>query len=422
MPTFQYQSVTRAGQAVSGTIDALDRAEAIRALKQRGETATQLAPLNGRLGLGARNAVSFRTSAAAASADIGQAQRGRQTMRRGELASFIREIATALDAGLPLMSALRAVEKQASSERQKAVIEHLMSRIEAGRSLAQAALEWGNPFDDMIVGMLRAGEASGRLEVVMMQLADLLDRELETKRSVASALMYPAILIVVLAVGIAVIVTFIIPRVLESLEGQTIQLPLPTRIVKGFADFLGSYWWLVLALIGLAWAGWKSAMAQPHIRLERDRLLLGIPIVGSLVRDVAVGRFTRTLGTLMASGIPIIDAIIITRDTLGNKAMEGVIDEVADKIRSGQSIAEPMEKSGYFPPILIQIIDLGERSGRLDTMLTQAAESFDRRTAASLKMFTAALPPVIVVLMAVVIGFVILSVILPMLSLQSAIG
>lgn len=421
MPTFQYQSVTRAGQAMNGTIDANDRAEAIRTLRQRGETATQLAPLNGRSAV-ARNAPSFRTSPAGASADIGQPLRGRQTMRRGELAAFIREIATALEAGLPLMNALRAVEKQASSPRQRAVIEHLMSRIEAGRSLAQAALEWGAPFDDMIVGMLRAGEASGRLEVIMMQLADLLDRELETKRSVAGALMYPAILIVVLAVGIAVIVTFIIPRVLASLEGQTIQLPLPTVIVKGFADFLGSFWWLVLGAMGLLYAGWKSAMAQPHIRFERDRILLGIPIVGSLVRDVAVGRFTRTLGTLMASGIPIIDAIIITRDTLGNKAMEGVIDEVADKIRSGQSIAEPMEKSGYFPPILIQIIDLGERSGRLDTMLTQAAESFDRRTSASLKMFTAALPPVIVVLMALVIGFVILSVILPMLSLQSAIG
>ena len=421
MPTFQYQSVTRAGQAVNGTIDAGDRAEAIRALKQRGETATQLAPLNGRV-TGSRNAVSFRTSPAAASADIGQVSRGRGTMRRGELASFIREIATALEAGLPLMSAFRAVEKQASSERQRAVIEHLMSRIEAGRSLAQAALEWGAPFDDMIVGMLRAGEASGRLEVIMMQLADLLDRELETRRSVAGALIYPAILIFVLALGIAVIVTFIIPRVLASLEGQTIQLPLPTRIVKGFADFLGSYWWLVLSAMGLAYAGWRSAMAQPHIRHERDRIMLGIPIVGNLVRDVAVGRFTRTLGTLMASGIPIIDAIIITRDTLGNKAMERVIDEVADKIRAGQSIAEPMEKSGYFPPVLIQIIDLGERSGRLDTMLTQAAESFDRRTAASLKMFTAALPPVIVVLMALVIGFVILSVILPLLSLQSAIG
>lgn len=422
MPTFQYQSVTTTGQSLTGTIDASDRGEAIRTLRQRGETATQLAPLNGHASAG-RSAPSFRSLPGAASADIGQSTAGGHgSMRRGELASFIREIATALEAGLPLMSALRAVEKQASSERQRAVIEHLMSRIEAGRSLAQAALEWGKPFDDMIVGMLRAGEASGRLEVVMMQLADLLDRELETKRSVAGALMYPAILVCVLAIGIAVIVTFIIPRVLASLEGQTIQLPLPTVIVKGFADFLGTYWWLVLAAIGLAYASYKSAMAQPHIRYERDRLLLGIPIVGALARDVAVGRFTRTLGTLMASGIPIIDAIIITRDTLGNKAMERVIDEVADKIRSGKSIAEPMEKSGYFPPILIQIIDLGERSGRLDTMLTQAAQSFDRRTTASLKMFTAALPPIIVVFMAIIIGFVILSVILPMLSLQAAIG
>lgn len=407
---------------MTGTIDAGDRSEAIRALKQRGETATQLAPMNGRVAV-TRDAPSFRSSPGAASADIGRAAKGSHgTMRRGELASFIREIATALEAGLPLMNALRAVEKQASSDRQRAVIEHLLSRIEAGRSLAQAALEWGRPFDDMIVGMLRAGEASGRLEVVMMQLADLLDRELETKRSVAGALMYPAILVVVLAIGITVIVTFIIPRVLASLEGQAIQLPLPTLIVKGFADFMGTYWWLVLAAIGLAYAAYKSAMAQPHLRQERDRRLLGVPILGSLVRDVAVGRFTRTLGTLMSSGIPILDAMIITRDTLGNKAMERVIDEVADKIRSGKSIAEPMEKSGYFPPVLIQIIDLGERSGRLDTMLTQAAQSFDRRTSASLKLFTAALQPVIVVFMALIIGFVVLSVILPMLSLQSAIG
>ena len=459
MPTFQYQAVTAGGRSAAGTIDALDRAEAIRALRQRGETATKLVALdgggagaaslaNGAIGLPATNgaiakagmaggeriartstdrtAPPRRTAKPAAGAVAAPVKARtpaiRGTMSRTELANFIREIATALEAGLPLMNALRATSKQAANPRQLAVLDHLMDRIEAGRSLAQAAQEWGAPFDDMIVGMLRAGEASGRLEVVMMQLADLLDREIEVKRSVATALVYPAILIVILSLGVAIIVTVIIPRVLASLEGQNIVLPLPTRIVKGAADFLGNYWYLLIGGAVVAWMAWKTAMAKPAIRFAKDRAMLRVPVVGAMLRDVAVGRFTRTLGTLMGSGIPIIDAIVITRDTLGNKAMERVIDDVAEKIREGKSIAEPMEKSGYFPPILIQIIDLGERSGRLDSMLVHAADSFDRKTGASIKIFTAALPPVIVVLMAVVIGFVILSVILPLLELQSAIG
>ena len=342
-------------------------------------------------------------------------------MSRAELATFVRELATALEAGLPLMSALRAVAHQGSSSRQQAIVEHLMDRIEAGRSLAHAAAEWGAPFDDMVVGMLRAGEASGRLDAVMLQLADLLDRDADVRRAVLGAMVYPAILTVILSIGIIIIVTVTIPRVL-TVAGPDAQLPLPTRIVQGFAEVIGSYWYIMLGLGLVATLGWKAAMAKPIFKLRVHGLLLRIPVAGPLLRDVAVGRFTRTLGTLLKSGLPVIDALSITRNTLGNKAMERVIDDVVEEVRTGKSIADPLEASGHFPPLLIQIVGLGERTGRLDEMLSHAANSLDRKTKASIELFTALLPPVILVVMASLVGFIMAAAILPLMTMQSAIG
>lgn len=438
MPTFHYVSVSRAGQPGAGTIEAGDRSEVVRLLQQRGEIATRVETLGKAAAAGfeqldADGVSSSSASSAAVATAAGaprSAARGAATermkvgttrsMSRGELAGFIREIATALEAGLPLMNALRAVERQATSARQRAVLLHLIHRIEGGRSLAQAAGEWGAPFDDMIVGMIRAGELSGRLDTVMLQLADLLDRDADVRRSVAQALVYPAILIVALGIGIAVIVGVIIPQILTAMDN--VAMPLPTRIVQGVAQFISTYWIALVVVAVVAVVGWAWAMKKETFKYRVHRALLRTPVVGTVVRDVAVGRFTRTLGTLLSSGIQVLDGLIITRDTLGNRAMERVIDEVAEKVRSGKSIAEPMEQSGYFPPLLIQIISLGERSGRLDQMLTQAADSFDRKTQASIKLFMTILPPFIIIFMATIVAFVLVAVFLPLLEMQSAIG
>lgn len=443
VPTFEYHSMSKTGQAQSGTIDAATRSEVVRLLRQRGEIATNVVAMNtatmdqhadtpavstsGRNGSGSGSAASFGGGGLTGAEDLSvpsaikQIRVGSTSMSRSELASFIREIATALEAGLPLLNALRAVRKQASVK-QAAILEHLMDRIESGRSLAQAMMEWGRPFDDMVVGMIRAGEAAGRLDVVMLQLADLLDRDVEMRRSIAGALVYPAILILVLSIGISVIVTFIVPKVLAAIEGDVAALPMPTRIVKGTADFFASYWYILIGAGFVITIGSRAALRNPLRRRAFDQFTLKIPVVGNMLRDVAVARFTRTLGTLMSAGIPILDALHITRDTLGNKALEHTVDGVNEQIRQGKSIAEPMERSGYFPPLLIQIIGLGERSGRLDEMLTQAANSFDRKTQSSIKLFTQVLPPLIVVVMAMVVGFVLAAVLLPLLEMQSAIG
>jgi type II secretory pathway component PulF len=216
---------------------------------------------------------------------------------------------------------------------------------------------------------------------------------------------------------VAVIVTVVVPKVIESFEGQ-MQLPLPTLILKQTADFSAAYWWAVLGGAAAAVFIARRTYADPAWRLRIDRWLLKAPILGRLLRDVAVARFTRTLATLTAAGIPAVTALRITKGTLGNKAMERVVDDVCEQVSAGRTIADPMEQSGYFPPMLVQIVNLGERSGRLEELLGQAAGAFEDRTESSIKLFTTALPPLLVAVMACVVGLVVLAVLLPFIEYQ----
>jgi type II secretory pathway component PulF len=304
------------------------------------------------------------------------------------------------------------------------MLDHVIHQVEAGKSLAEACKSWGRPFTDLIVNLMHAGEASGRLGEVLDQAANLLDRDVKLRRSLLGATLYPLILTFLVTGAVITVVTWIVPQVLGPLAGQlkASDLPLPTRVVQGAAHFFAVYWWAVLlGSVGVLISA-SRIYASPGPRLNIDRTLLKIPVLGRLLRDVAVARFTRTLGTLISAGLPALTALRITKGTLGNKAMEGEIDFVCDEVAHGKTIAEPMERSGYFPPLLVQIVGVGERSGRLPQMLNQAAGAFEDRTETSLKLFTTALPPVLVVMLAGVVGFVVASILLPLLQLQEHIG
>jgi general secretion pathway protein F len=407
MATFRYQSLSAGG---AGTIDAPDRASAVRELLRRGVTPTSMDPVaDTRPGDAAR--------AAGESAFL-----SRPVMSRAEMASFVRELATAVQAGLPLVQGLRTIATQLRVPRQRVMLDTIIDQVEHGKSLGDAAEAWGKPFTDLTINLIRSGEVSGRLPEVLAQAADLLDRDVKMRRTLLAATLYPIILMVLISGAIVVIVTVIVPRVLKSIEGVSKTLPLPTRIVQGFADFLGSWGWLValLAVGGVLIV--RRILARPGPRLWLDTQLLRVPVLGRLLRDVAVARFTRTLGTLTAAGIPVLAALKVTRGTLGNKAMERVIDDVCEQIAGGKTIAEPMQRSGHFPPMLVQIVNMGERSGRLDQMLSQAAGAFEERTETSLKLFTTALPPLLVAMMAGVVGFIVLAILLPLLEMQDAVG
>ena len=422
MPSFRYESLTATGQARQGVVAAPSRAAAIRLLGGQGETATRLDDVD------APGAAPVAAPAVPedARAKLGTLSRplrrglGRPVATRAEMANLVRELATALEAGLPVMQALRTVRRQASGRAMMAILDHLIDRVEAGAPLHQAAGEYGPPFDDLIVGMLRAADASGKTTDVLHQLADLLERSLELRREVIGSTLYPMIVAVLVMVSAVILVTVLVPRLIEPLAGE-MALPLPTRILMGVASFLSANWIICVAAIIAAWVGWRTWVGLPANRLRVDRLKLRAPLVGRLLRDVAVARFTRTLGTLVSAGIPILDALRITRDTLGNNAMMYAIDAVQEKVTSGTALAEPLERSGLFPPLLIQVVNLGERSGRLEVMLMHAATAFDRRVNSSIKLFTRALPPVLIMVMAALGGFVLAAIILPLLSLQSVV-
>lgn len=403
MGTFRYQSV---GSPAAGTIEAVDRASAVRELLRRGVTPTKIEPLDGAAQDARGAALSFMF---------------RASLSKPELATFVRELATAIQAGLPLVSALRTIARQGRSTSQKKILSTIIDEVEQGRSLADAFAACEGVFGELITNMVRAGEASGRLGDVLTQAAELLDREVKLRRAILSATLYPAILLVLVVAAIVVVVVRIVPGILETV-GTEIELPLPTRIVQGTADFVGGYWWAIVPSVAGAVLVGRSWYLQPSTRIRVDAFLLGVPVLGRLLRDVAVARFTRTLGTLTGAGVPVLQSLRITKGTLGNKAMEAVVDEVTDQVSAGRTIADPMERSGYFPPMLVQIVNLGERSGRLDEMLDQAAGAFEDRTELSLKLFTTALPPVLIVIMACAVGFIVLSILLPLLEMQEAAG
>lgn len=404
MATFRYSAPADAGGA---TIDAPDRAAAVRELLRRGITPTSIEVVH------------------ADAPDVPAARRPltfNRVMGRAEIASFIRELATALHAGLPLVTALRTISRQGRNETQRRMLNHLIEQVEQGRSLADAAESWGRPFGDMIVSLVRAGETSGRLPEILMQTADLLDRDVKLRRSILAATLYPMILGVLIVGAIIIVTTVIVPGILEQVSIPASQLPLPTRIVQGLAGLVTGWWWLIVPAILGALFALARAYAASGPRYWIDRNLLRIPVLGRLLRDVAVARFTRTLGTLTSAGIPIITSLQVTKGTLNNRAMERVVDEVCEEVTAGKTIAEPMERSGYFPPMLVQIVNLGERSGRLDEMLQQSATAFEDRTETSVKLLTTALPPVLVVIMACAVGFIVLAILLPLLQMQENIA
>ena len=278
MPSFRYQALASDGAMQNGTIVATDRATAMRMIQQKGETPLDLAISD--------------TDA------VGGITKARPTISRSDLADLVRELATALEAGLPLMQALRTVRRQASNKNLRVILDFIIARVEAGVPFHTAAKEYGAPFDDMTTGMLRAADASGRTSEILHQLGDLLERSVELRREVVGAVVYPLMIGVLISVSVVVLITFVLPRVMKPILQANLELPMPTQILMGVSDFVSAWWLVILAamlLVGVACRNW---IAKPLNRLRFDTFLLGLPVVGRLVRDIAVARFTRTLGTL----------------------------------------------------------------------------------------------------------------------------
>ncbi len=429
MASWRYDSLDRSGAESSGVVVAVDRASAMRLVQSRGLTPLRIESEDGPAPAARQPTKSDQPQRSSmGSTEItlpGWMTLGprRPTLSRSDMSNLIRELATAIEAGLPLMQALKIVRKQAPGKSQPVILDALIAKVEAGQPLYEAMKAFGAPFDDMVIGMARAADASGRMPEVLHQLADLLDRAVELKRELIGATVYPLIVAALILASVTLLVTVILPQLMIPLAAQPgMVLPLPTRILLNFAWFMSNFWWLLVIIVFVVTTAARRWLQDVEHRRMKDYALLRTPLLGKLLRDVAVARFTRTLGTLVSAGLPILQSLRITKDTLGNAVLMQAIEQVEEKVTTGQSLAEPLERCGFFPPLLIQIVNIGEKSGRLEGMLLHAATAFDRQVNSSIKIFTKALPPILLVVMAIIAGFVLAGILLPLLQLQSSLG
>ncbi len=336
-----------------------------------------------------------------------------------DVAIMTRQLATLIKAQIPLFDALSALIEQTEKEGLRRALTNVRDAVREGTSFGDALMEHPTIFPPLYVNMVRAGESSGTLDTVLLRLTGFLEGQAKLRGKVSSALAYPILMTIIATVMISVLMTSVVPKVTSIFESMHKALPWYTRSLILVSDFASNFWWLVVlaGIGGSVWfQRWKST---PEGRLTWDRLTLRAPLFGPLVRMVAIARFARTLATLLSAGVALLPAMGIVRNVLGNAALEKVVEEATGSIREGQSIAEPLKASGYFPPLVTHMIAIGERSGQLEEMLENVAEAYDTAVESRVQLLTSLLEPIIIVIMGGAVAFIAFSILMPLIQMSS---
>ena len=399
--TFMWKGRTPAGEILSGELVAEDKQELISQLRKRRILITSVAPKTA-----ARRQISFRNT--------------KVTTR--DQGIFTRQFATMINAGLPLVQCLNILGQQSDNPTFKRVTLEVMASVEQGSTLAEAMAKHPQVFNKLYVNMVSAGEAGGVLDTIFQRLAVYLEKAEALKRKVKGAMTYPAIVLIVAGGATTFMLLFIIPTFAQMFADFGGELPLPTKIVLAMSNFLKHWWWLMLGVAIGGVTGAKAYYRTPAGRVVLDRFFLRIPIMGSIIRRAAVARFTRTLGTLISSGVPILEGLDITARTAGNAVVEEAILKTRTSISEGNTIADPLRACAVFPPMVVQMIGVGEQTGALDEMLAKIADFYDEEVDAAVEQLTSVIEPVMIVVMGVVVGGMLVAMYLPMFKLVTVIG
>ena len=342
-------------------------------------------------------------------------------IRLEDVTVMTRQLSTLVGAAIPLVDALGALYEQLDSPPLKKTIAQVRDAVNEGASFADALSHHKRVFPELYVNMVRSGEASGALDIVLLRLADFLEGQHRLKARVASAMIYPLLLLTVALAVLFYLLTAVVPKIVGMFDSMNQILPLPTRILIGLSNGLQATWWLILLIIAAAWYAVRRWRATPAGAYRFDRFKMRLPLFGKLTTKVAVARFARTLGTLLASGVPIIEALGIVKAVVLNRVLEQAIENTAREVTEGASIAAPLKSSGVFPPILVHMVGVGEKSGRLEEMLLKAAQAYEEDVETAVSTLTAVLEPVMILFMAVIVGFVVMAILFPMLEMSTVV-
>lgn len=401
MPVYKYKAIDDKGKSVQGVIDAESPKSATEKLKRQG---VYLSSLNEAKESKARSFNPFKG------------------IKISELAVTTRQFSTLISAGLPLEASLTALSEQTEDARLGQVLAEVRERVSEGSSLAQALGEHKNVFSDLYINIVRAGEASGTLDIVLLRLADFLETQAALTSRVRGALIYPMFMFFIGGGVLFFTMTYVIPRIAKIFEESSSSLPFMTLILIKISDFLNNYiLFILLFVIILVFAAYRFNKTEKG-QMFFDRLMLKVPVFGKLTSMVVISRFTRTLGTLLSSGIPLLDALEIGEAVMGNRVYGKTLQEVRVNVREGASLAQPLKESGVFPPLVTRMIAVGEQTGEMEAMLSKVADIYDQQVETMVSTLTSLLEPVMIVIIGAVMAFIVFAVLLPIFNLTSTIG
>ena len=402
MPVFVYRAADQQGKTIDGVMDAADARAVVDRLQRDAYFPIRVAPQDGAGGL---------------ALDVRSLRQRRVTTR--DVVEFTQQLATLVDAGLPLDRALLILEELTAHPRIKEIVADVLRSVRGGASLSDAlAKHHPRPFSRLYINMVRAGEKGGVLEPTLQRLAELLREAQEFREAVVSAAIYPALLTMVGAGAVVFLLTFVIPRFGEIFTDLGQDLPAPTQVLLTVSGAVKSYWWLG-ALIGLVcvFAG-RVALSSPGGRLALHRLVLRLPLAGDVVLKSEVAQFARVLGTLLKSGVPVVSALSVVREMIGNQVLATAVERLGEGVKRGAGLAVPMAEDGAFPPLARHMVRIGEETGRLEEMLLRVADAYEAEVRKLVKRLTGLLEPVIILAMGLVVGFIVVAMLMAIFSIS----
>jgi general secretion pathway protein F len=399
---YEYQAISKAGKTVKGAIEAESGAVARRKLREQELYPTKIEEGN---------------AAAVVSQSAGRGAMGRVSVR--DIALMTRQFAVLLRAGMPFVEALSAMLEQTSKARLGKALYDVRDKVNAGCTLADALAKHPRIFNDLYVSMVRAGEASGTLEPVLFRLADVLESQAKLKARLLSTLAYPMFMALFASSVIVFLMVVIVPRITQIFQKQEQELPNITKALIGTSDFIAGNWYYMIGTVVLLFVSWRFWISRPAGRLVWDRFKLSVPGYGGLYLKVLAARFSRTLGTMLQSGLTMLTALDVVKSVVGNQHIEKILDEVRSSVRRGQDLGRPLRDAGVFPPMMLHMVDLGQRSGQIEDMLMRVADTYDDDVRMTVDALVGLLEPVIIIVMGIFVGFLVLAILLPILKMSS---
>lgn len=398
MPLFAYTAIDPSGRTVKATIEADDERLVLAKLREQSLTCTEI-----------RKAKS------------GAKSFGKKKFKPKSLVVFSRQFATMIDAGIPILRCLEILQGQMKDPGLKEAIEAVTQDVKNGLQLHDALAKHPRIFNKLYVNMIRAAELGGILDTILDRLSQFLEYEAEIKGKIKSAMMYPVMVLCFSQVMLFVLFTFVLPKFKEIFNGMNVEMPPVTKALFGMGDFMQAYWWMIILFAVASFFGLKFYLKTPRGRWQFDMIKLKLPIVGELTLKMSIARFSRTFGTLINSGVPMMRSLEIVGETLGNQVLADAIDQTRLSIREGNKLSAPLIQSGLFPNMVTTMIDIGEESGRLSEMLVKVGDFYDQEVEATVKGLTSMIEPMLIIFLGVVVGFIAISIMTPMFKLVNAV-